>query len=268
MSGDKRISMVHTLSTFITILLIFSLISCQKDSEKSSVNEFDSAASDAKAIQIADEVLEACGGKENWDNTRYLTWRWLGKRLNVWDKWTGEIRVASKISIVIMNLNTRKGSAWKTGSEITDPDELQRALDYGYEAWMNDSYWLFMPFKLKEPGVILKYIGEGEIEGRPVDILSVTFKDVGKTPENKYHVYVDKESKLLVWWDYYMDAADEQPRIKMPWKNYQKYGDIWLSDDRGLKKHTELAVFEELPASVFESFERLDLAKLIEQKTL
>ena len=200
--------------------------------------------------------------------TRYVTWRWLDKRLNVWDKWTGDIRVASKISIVIMNLNSKWGRAWKTGSEITDPDELQRALDYGYETWMNDSYWVFMPFKLKDPGVILEYISEGEIEGSPVDILGVTFKNVGKTPENKYHIYVDKESKLLVWWDYYMDAADEQPRFKMPWKNYQKYGDIWLSDDRGLRKHTDLAVFEELPDSVFQSFERLDLVKLIEQKTL
>ena len=167
-----------------------------------------------------------------------------------------------------MNLNTRKGKAWKTGSEITDPDELQRALDYGYETWMNDSYWIFMPFKLKDPGVILKYLGEGEIEGNPVDILSVSFKEVGKTPNNKYHVYVDKESKLMVWWDYYMDAGDEEPRFKMPWKNYQPYGNILLSDDRGLRKHTDVGVFEEVPPTVFGDFERLDMAALIEEQAL
>lgn len=257
---------INHLIVFFIPALLFTVVNCNEPPKEPAT--FDSAASDPKAIAIAEEVIEASGGLENWHKTRYVAWRWLDKRLNVWDKWTGDIRVASKISIVIMNLNTRKGIAWKTGTEITDADELQRALDYGYETWMNDSYWVFMPFKLKDPGVILKYIGEGEIEGSPVDILSVTFKNVGKTPENKYDIYVDKESKLLVWWDYYMDATDETPRFKMPWKNYQRYGDIWLSDDRGLRKHTDLAVFEELPASVFESFERVDLTKLIEQQAL
>ncbi len=262
----KSFVITHFFTLLYLTTLLFIVVGCNKNTK--DLSTFDSAASDPKAIAIAEDVMEACGGLENWHKTRYVTWRWLDKRLNVWDKWTGDIRVASKISIVIMNLNSKWGRAWKTGSEITDAEDLQRAIDYGYEAWMNDSYWLFMPFKLKDPGVILKYISEGEIEGSPVDILSVTFKNVGKTPENKYHIYVDKESKLLVWWDYYMDAADEQPRFKMPWKNYQKYGDIWLSDDRGLRKHTDLAVFEELPALVFESFERLDLIKLIEQQTL
>jgi len=124
-----------------------------------------------------------------------------------------------------------------------------------------------MPFKLKDPGVILRYLGQGEIEGSPVDIISVTFKNVGATPQNKYHIYVDKETKLVVWWDFYMDAADEHPRFKMPWKNYQKYGNIWLSDDRGTRKHTELGVFDELPASVFGSFERVDLTEFTRGKT-
>jgi len=259
MFNSKQFSTTYSFVFSLTVM--FFLTNCNR------VPSFASAGSDPKAVAIADEVMEACGGLENWNKTRYVTWRCLGKRLNVWDKWTGDIRVESIISIILTNLNTKKGRAWKTGSEITGPDELQRALEYGYEAWMNDSYWLFMPFKLRDPGVILKYLGEGEIEGSPVDIISVTFKDAGATPQNKYHVYVDKETRLVVWWEFYMDASDEHPRFRTPWKNYQKYGNIWLSDDRGSKKHTELAVFDELPSSVFESFERLDIIELIGQKT-
>lgn len=261
MFGKKQ-NLIIVWLLVVVVVSLFYLIGCSESSKADKAAGFNYEGSDPKAIEIADQVMEASGGKANWDSTRYVAWRCFGKRLNVWDKWTGDIRVESRLSIVLMNLNTMQGRAWKTGSEITDPDELQRALEYGYEAWMNDSYWVFMPFKLKDPGVTLKYLGEGEIGGRPVDIISVTFEDVGATPENKYHVYVDKESKLVVFWDFFMDASDEHPRISVPWQNYQQYGNILLSDGRGSKRHTDLAVFDTLPAWVMNSFDRVDIDKL------
>jgi hypothetical protein len=59
-----------------------------------------------------------------------------------------------------------------------------------------------------------------------------------------------------------MDAADEHPRFTTRWANYQKHGTILLSDDRGQKKHTGLAVYDDLPADVFESPELVDWDKL------
>jgi hypothetical protein len=220
---------------------------------------FDLAGSDAKAVALADSVIAACGGWENWEKTRFVKWICLGKRLNVWDKHTGNVRIESLVSLVLMNLHTKKGRAWKGTAELLEPEEVKRAMDYGYEAWINDSYWLLLPFKLKDGGVTLKYLGEGATaDGRAADILSLTFKNVGVTPNNKYHVYVDKESKLLTQWTYFMDATDELPRFTTRWANYQRYGRILLSDDRGQKRHTGLAVYDELPASVFESPESLD----------
>jgi hypothetical protein len=233
---------------------------------KTKIPPFDLAGSDAKAVALADSVMAACGGRENWEKTRIVTWDWFGKRLNVWDKWTGDIRVESRRSLILMNLNTKKGRAWKDGHEITEPEALQRALDYGYEAWANDSYWMFLPFKLKDGGVTLKYLGEGTTaEGQSAEVLSVTFNKAGLTPNNKHHVYIDKESKLLVQWDFYMDAKDPAPRFAVPWKNYQQFGKILLSDDRGegaRKKHVGLGVFEALPASVFNRPDSIDWVKV------
>ena len=97
-----------------------------------------------------------------------------------------------------------------------------------------DSYWVFMPFKLKDSGVTLKYSGKSETaDGKPADVLELTFKDVGRTPENKYHVYVDEDSRLVTQWDYYENASDPEPRFQMPWQNWQKQGGIMLSADRG-----------------------------------
>lgn len=264
---------------FIGIGVIFWGTACSKRSENAenlpkptTRPAFDPAGSDAKAIALADEEMAACGGIENWDKTRFVVWNWFGKRINVWDKWTGDIRVESRRSLILMNLNTMKGRAWKNGNEITEPEALQRAMAYGYEAWASDSYWMFLPFKLKDNGVILKYVGEDTTqEGQRAEVISLTFKNVGLTPQNKFHIYLDKTSKLLVQWDFYVDANDPVPRFSTPWKNYQKYGEILLSDDRGPgpgKKHKDVAVFAELPATVFHSPEPVSfasLSRLIEQ---
>ncbi|NIW49910.1 MAG: hypothetical protein GWN30_35600 [Gammaproteobacteria bacterium] len=234
--------------SLLSIALLFLLFACNKAPDTSV------GKSDPEAVQIAEDLIEACGGQANWDSTRYITWRNLGgKRRLVWDKWTGNIRVENMITLVLMNLNTKEGRAWQYGEEITDPERLQRALEFAYESWAYDSYAVFLPFMLLNEGIILKYLGEGQVNDRPVDVLQVTFDNVGPTPEAKYHLHIDKESKLLVQWDYYMDVTDQHPRFKLPWLNYKKYGGLLLSDDRGAKNHPGLAVFDELPASIFTS---------------
>lgn len=215
---------------------------------------FNAAGSDAKALALADEVMQKLGGRANWDNTRYVRWRFFGRRLHVWDKWTGNLRVERTDETVLMNLNTKQGRAWKNGEEVTHPDSLAKSLKGGYEAWVNDSYWVFMPYKLKDSGVTLKYMGEGKMaDSSAAEILQLTFENVGVTPQNKYLVYVDKNTKLVSHWDYFTNANDEQPRVSNVWGNWQQYGRIMLSDDRGRGKHTELAAFDALPASVFEN---------------
>ncbi len=237
---------------FFSWLVLYSGLSCSRRAGNPPAPGFNLSGSDAKALAIADEVMEKLGGRQNWDNTRYIKWRFFGRRLHVWDKWTGDIRVESKDVIVLMNINTKAGRAWKAGAEITHPDSLAKPLQLGYEAWINDSYWVFMPYKLKDSGVTLKYAGEGQMaDSSAAEVLALTFENVGVTPENKYLVYVDKQTRLVGQWDYFEKAADEKPRVISPWTNWQRYGKIMLSDERGRGKHTEIAVFDQLPASVF-----------------
>ncbi|MCC7264351.1 MAG: hypothetical protein IT369_17715 [Candidatus Latescibacteria bacterium] len=207
--------------------------------------------------------MERLGGRHNWDQTRYLTWRFFGKRLHVWDKWTGSIRFEEGGLVVLMNINSGKGRAWQEGQEVSEPDTLKARLNRAYEAWINDSYWLVMPYKLKDSGVTLKYKGEGQTQdGKAAQVLVLTFKGVGVTPQNKYEVWVDQQNHLVTQWAYYADAADAEPRFTGPWANWQPYGKIWLADDHGRMKHTDIAVFDELPASVFTDPAPVDLMKL------
>lgn len=210
---------------------------------------------DARADELADKVMAAMGGQENYDATRFITWKFFGSRLHVWDKWTGRLHYNNgKDLTVLMNVNTQEGKAWKAGEPIEDEAALKEALTGGYRAWINDSYWLVMPYKLKDPGVTLTYSGEGEMtNGRPAWILTLTFDNVGVTPQNKYDVYIDKERNLVEEWAFYTKADDPEPRFKTPWADWKPYGKIMLSEDRGQRGHTGVAVFDELPDSVFTS---------------
>lgn len=213
---------------------------------------FDRAGSDERAIAIADEVMAALGGYPNWDATRYVTWSFFGRRTHVWDKHTGNLRFDSEEMLVLMNLNSLTGRVFKGGTEVTDDAERAEALERAHGAWINDSYWMFMPFKLKDSGVTLEYLGDGQTQaGAEADVLQLTFHDVGRTPQNKYRVYVDKQSRLVTQWDYYPKAEDPAPQFQIPWNQWQRHGRILLSADRGERQHQNVAVFDELPDSVF-----------------
>ena len=224
---------------------------------------FDTTGSDPEAVAIADRTMERMGGRAQWDGTRYLTWRFFGRRLHVWDKWTGRIRFEQEDLVVLMNVEDRSGRAWQGGQEIVQPDSLAAKLKAGYRAWINDSYWIAMPYKLKDSGVTLKYQGAGSTaDGRPADVLVLTFKEVGVTPQNKYEVFVDREEGLVTQWAFYRQFDDDEPRFVGPWANWQPHGAIWLSDSRGERGHTDLAVFDELPEKVFTSPEPVDMMEL------
>lgn len=238
------IGMLSTLSVFAN--------------ENPAAEGFNAAGSDKKAMEIADDVMTAMGGRKAWDDTRYITWKFFGRRLHVWDKHTGNIRVESqdrqskKNRVVLMNINSKVGRAWEEGTEITDEEGLQKALRGAEGAWINDAYWLLMPYKLKDSAVTLKYLGEkAEPDGKDCDVLELTFEAVGRTPQNKYHVFVDKASKMVVHWDYWKDKAVDEPRSLGPWNNWRKFGNIMLTDDHGGRKHSDVAVLESLPDKVF-----------------
>ena len=109
------------------------------------------------------------------------------------------------------------------------PEMLSNAL----KIWINDSYWLVMPFKLKDSGVTLKLKGESTTQsGIDCHVLTLTFSEVGVTPGNKYDVWVDKEDHLVKQWAYYRDASQDTANFIRPWDNYQKVGNLLISADR------------------------------------
>jgi hypothetical protein len=220
---------------------------------------FDVAGSDAAAIALADQVMQAQGGRRAWDASRYLFWNFFGSRTLLWDKWTGMVRVEwlRKPLKVLVHIHQGTGKVWMDGAEQNHPDTLQKYLEMGRKVWINDSYWLVMPFKMKDSGVTLNLLpSTPTADGRAADVVQLTFKGVGVTPDNKYHVWIDRATHLVTQWAFFTNFSDEKPRFTNAWKNYQRYGEIWLSDDRG-RDGANLApvqVLENVEAGTFEKF--------------
>lgn len=218
---------------------------------------FNLEGSDVLAMLLADKTMQAMGGREAWDNTQYLSWNFFGRRSHVWNKWTGDIRIeVPETNLkVLMNINTKEGKVERNGQVVSD--SLEFFLQKGYEWWVNDAYWLVMPYKLKDSGVTLKYIGEDTTQlGATADVLSLSFDNVGVTPENVYEVWIDTDSKLVTQWAYYPTDSTMEPRFVTPWSNYNTYGNILLSGDRGNYQLTDIQVLPEVPADLFTSFDQ------------
>ena len=257
----------------LAIALLGGIIACQtnqkfvnKDVPNTPMTGFNTEGSDAKALQIADSVMKAVGGRYAWDMTRYIRWTFFGSRSLVWDKTKEKVRIdyLNNDTKILLNMKDMTGRVWKDGKEMTNADSLKKYLERGKGAWINDSYWLVMPFKLKDSGVTLKYAGQKKNAlGVDCDVLNMTFKAVGNTPDNKYEVYVNPSSHLIVQWDYYAKATNEKPNISTPWEDYRALGNIMLSISRGDKRSmVPIGVYKNMPDSVFTSFNEVDWAKL------
>lgn len=250
---------VRTTTRAVLLGLAISLAGCNKPADSSS-----------RAAAIADATLAAMGGRAAWDGSRYLVWRFFGRRLHIWDRYTGRARIewndrkTGKPHLVLMNVQTRQGRVFVDGSELIEQTERSALLQRGYEIWINDSYWLIMPYKLKDGGVTLRHKGVAAMaDGKPADVLELTFSQVGVTPENKYDVYVAKDSGLVEQWAYYEKASDPAPQFQTPWRGWQRYGRIMLSGDRGPEgKLTDLAVPSDVPDAVFTQTDAVDLKSL------
>lgn len=253
------------MKRFQVLFLFFLLLpfSCSRTVERPNADNpsaegFDVENSDPAAVELADSVMMAMGGRANWDDTRFISWNFGGRRNLVWDKKQNRVRIESlpDSTIYLVDVNNLEGRVQVKGTELTEPDSLKKMLQRGKSIWINDSYWLVMPFKLKDTGVTLKYLGEDTTStGIRANILELTFNSVGDTPENKYRVYVDLKDNLVKEWAYYKNASQDSASSVWPWDNYRKHGKILLSADRSDGRGPRnVRVDDELPEEVFNRF--------------
>lgn len=246
-------------------LILFNCIICFSAC-KNSANEKttaaiieteDSGIKDPKAVSIADKVMEAMGGQQKWADLKYVSWTFFGSRHLTWDKLNHRVRIENPkdTSIYLVDLNDGSGKL-KKGENVTLSTDDPKSVSKGKSIWINDMYWLFMPFKLTDPGVNLKYLRQDTTQtGAAADVLELTFNDVGDTPENKYEVFIDQSDSLVKQWNFFSKASDIEPARIWPWDNYKSYNGLKLSAERSDNGGpSNVKVYAGLDESVFTEF--------------
>jgi hypothetical protein len=232
---------------------------------------FDLSKSDEKAIAIVDKVIAAMGG-DAWAKARFIKFTWTARRpdrktsiTHYWDRFSQRSRMEGpskegKPVVAIVDHQTRQGQATLDGQLLFDAD-AKKYVDIAYGRLINDAYWLFMQFKLKDPGVRLRY--EGELKAGPVtyDKVLLSFDEgIGLTSKDKYWLFVNRATNLIERWSYVLEGqgANSSP-VAWQWEDWQDIGGMKLSmrktqpggeTDIVLE---DVQVFETLPETVFTS---------------
>ncbi len=200
---------------------------------------------DPEAVAVANRLHDAMGGIENWNNTRYIRFDFAGGpkgdlppgRAHLWDKWEGRYRLEQttedgKTQVTLFNAYDKTGAVYVDGEKLPDA-EAEPLLDRAHGAFINDTYWLAMPWKWLDPGVSLKSMGEQEYNGKMYDVVELSFHNVGRTPGDRYRGFVSKNTNLMEHWEYTLQSDRtgawdwvymETNGIKLPSTHYNDEG--------------------------------------------
>lgn len=150
---------------------------------------FDPAQSDAQALAIVDATIAAVGGAAAWEQVKQIQWeskyhqneQFAGWFKHSWDRWNGRHRFETvdlaayqeaekagrpddaKWVAAMYDLFDREGTAAATyGGILVAPEDRARLAADAYQRWQADAYLLAMVHKLRDPGVMVSYVGEAQ----------------------------------------------------------------------------------------------------------
>lgn len=261
------------MRTRIAIGISLALVACAPGESENGEMEMEAAPEaafeDPEVERIYSRMMAVIAPDRGWERARYLEFEWavsLGDgepfvRSHRWDRWEGMARVedraegGTRVSI-FDTADPTSGRVWVGGEELTG-EAAQEALTSAYQAHINDSYWLVMPFKWGDPGVNTTYLGEQTDEsGANWEVVELSFDDgTGLTPQNMYHAFVNPETGRMERWHHFPEpGADPAPS---DWTDWAQYGPIQLAENRRVDGtprifFPQLRVETEVPEGAFE----------------
>ena len=118
------------------------------------------------------------------------------------------------------------GNALMDGKNI-EGDSLSKLMKRAKSLWTNDTYWMLMPYKLRDPGVKLKYDGESAEGGVTYDKLALSFENVGETPGDHYWVYVNRANHRIEKWEFVLEGT-QPPAEAWTWEGWEQHDGLWF----------------------------------------
>ncbi len=198
---------------------------------------------DSLSAEVIRQMTDAMGGQKTWDNVPCFRFDFVvvvdGKEKarfsHWWDKKNGRCRVEGpddkgrKVT-AIFTLKDKKGKSFTDGIVDTDSTNTASIIQMGYERWVNDTYWIIMPFKLRDPGVhVVHDSTQRTPDGADFDVLHVSFNaGIGLTPGDHYTLYVNRQTHLIDHWDMLLQGQ-KPPPSSATWEGWTEVGPVKLA---------------------------------------
>jgi hypothetical protein len=166
--------------------------------------------------ELAQTMMQTMGGQDAWGRAHFVRYDFkvtvagkvVADRAHLWDKQTGRYRIEDKTKegkprVTLFNVGTQQGTVYVDGKKL-EGEPAAQAMKQGYGTFINDMYWLSMPWKWMDQGVHLKYLGEKK---PGFDVVELTFGKVGLTPGDRYDAFVSRKSHLMEHWEYTLQTG-------------------------------------------------------------
>jgi len=161
---------------------------------------------DAEAL--TDEVLNALN-KQGFDSLEYIEFTFRNTNRYKWDRRNNSVIVNWEEQEVYLDLNR--------------PIDSYNLLELkAYQNFINDSFWLMAPFKLRDEGVIRSTVAVENGRG-----LLVTYSSGGLTPGDSYLWIIDENGFPTSWklWTSNIPVGG----LKLGWSGWVNKNDVWFS---------------------------------------
>jgi len=219
---------------------------------------------DEKADALGKELIASLGGEKGWDKGRQLRFDFVVERegkviarfSHAWDRYTGDYRLSGTDKtgapyVVYFNVNTKEGQQFVNGKP-GEAEGREAALKGAYGRFINDSYWLLAPWKVFDPGVHRAYDGEKPCPegtgGGTCDVLKLSFDNVGMTPKDIYWLWITREGRHMVAWQYLLNGAQEEPTTAL-WKDWRPFSGMMISLEKPIVGKPAVIRFENVSVS-------------------
>ena len=161
-----------------------------------------------EAEELADEMLKALN-KPGFDTLRMIKFTYPGGHSYEWNRAENYVNVSWEENNVYLDLERRK-------------DEFDRLEYQAYEYFINDTFWLIAPYKVRDTGVVRSTVEVDEGRG-----LLVTYTMGGVTPGDSYLWIIDDKGFPKAWkiWTSNVPIGG----LEFGWGGWVEKGGVWFS---------------------------------------
>ncbi len=166
---------------------------------------------------LADEMLSVLN-KQAFDSLEYIEFTFRNSNYYQWDRANNNVMVKWLEEEVYLDLN-----------QSIDTYNLLEIK--AYQKFINDSFWLIAPFKVRDEGVIRSTLQVENGRG-----LLVTYSSGGLTPGDSYLWIIDNRGFPIAWrlWTSNIPIGG----LELSWSGWVKMNEVWFSTSHDGKMTT------------------------------